>query len=208
MIFKKEEEALSKWPRQRTLYARAGFKLTGSYCPPEIAQLAEGLLWIIGLGALFMSAYYAAYVVPDELEHHFFWPLAGLSLFANLALFKMGVYRALLSFLIGPKLHIIIEPDRIRVGKLFGYKNYPREGLIIPIEAGNHKHTRKEQEKYRKRIFPQSRTPYYCDSLQVIMRFGEKRIVLASIYDDNEKAEALALRIMLAQEALDKSFGV
>ena len=205
----KTESPFKKWPYERALRdGKPGYKITGIYCPPEIAMLSEGLLWILGAFIVYASLYVAAEIVPDQYEHHYFWSLMIGGLIVNYSFHKYGLYRWLLALLFGPKLHVIIEPHRIRIGGLFGYKNYMRdEGLIIPIEMTKHKRADKEQEKFRKGILPRQATPYYCKSVQVVMRYCEKRIILASIYDDQERAEGLIIRLLTRQEMLNRGFG-
>ena len=200
-------EAKRWWPRQRELTGEAnGFRITGRYYPPGLAKAGVVLGGLVAL--VILVGFTAASMDADEPKYLGY----GFGVMvANGVIMGSGLYGRLLWLFFGPTLTVIIEPSRIRIGSLFGFRNFPvRSGVRMSFERRPHPKAEKEAEAQRirgKMGASAGNIPFYGKSVQVMLRYGEKEIVIASIYNNLSKAEALVTRFVGCMAELKGSAG-
>jgi len=172
-------------------------KLYGRYCTPQIAFLSELLVWVLG-GTIVFSSFFAVTAFDDPADQwsHLIAYIAG-GLIVNMILYRAGLYRFILAFLIGPTLRVIVAPNGVWISGWFKYKFYEGTGRTLEFRIEEDGRAIKEKDRMQRmtRAAQQHAKAYYGSTIQVVLRYGEKRVVLASIYNNPEKAGALVKRL-------------
>ena len=203
------ENPLSGWPPTRPLRKHPGYRVEARHLTPGRASLADLLAVLTGLGILavvVIAAIDGAFETDQELYVAFG---VAMVLFVVLNGYR---HRIALS-LFGKTARIEVRPDVIRIGGPFGYKNYDRS-VWHSFECVIHDEAQEEAERAervvrqaeRQKKEPATVPKYYRDSWHVILRYGGRRVDIATVYG-KRKAEDLLTRLHLLDELMDAAQG-
>ena len=190
------------WPHQRRLLDEEGYLIYGKYCSPELAKLASWLVRAISVIIILVGVGWAM-----QVERWGPFGYAWIVLIGHeLLLGGLGFYRMLVVFLLGRKFRVIIAKDRVRLATWHGYRNYSVH--LLPVTIQTEPHPKAVVERERMQMTGKKVAEYYGKTIQVIMRFGEQRVVIASIYNNQNKAEGLVTRLVSCAQEVQQVFGV
>lgn len=188
----KTEDPFSGWPQLEVLKKGQGVRLKGDYKAPS-RWWDEGFgrfVALVSLVALPVSCFMATKDSSDISNGPEAFRFAVLYLIAAFALVAFGSH-----FGTKKQLDVVVRPDNIRING----RNYRREEGLNEFAIDQHEKAYQEAKIEHDTQKRQSRI--YRDAPQVIMRYGEKRVPVASFRrKDLRKAEGLLVRLqMLAQ---------
>jgi hypothetical protein len=175
----KAERAISDWPQTEVRHKSEGVWITGRYRQP---QLADRLIFVAGI---ICAAGTGLGIYGTVQTDNGGWFL-GLTI--------AGLFLALLFYLWGARkfrrnLAIRIFPDRIDVDG----RSYTKDENI---EFRVQRHHKAADEERRERLSGKRAPSTYRHAIEVVMQYGERRIVIAEMHQkDEEKARALVIRL-------------
>lgn len=186
--------AFSDWPEINALKDQFGFHVTGK---------AKGLK---GREEVPFGSYIFGFLVGGFLGALLAGSLSDNG--AGIGFFVGGVLTLSMLMRRGTeKIDVIITPERIGVGRKRGYEWVDRKfGAAFEV-VRPHSRARAEEEaiaraqaknrssKFRERI--------YGKSDEVILNTGVRRLVVAEIYDDERRSEALHMTLFLLNQAVN-----
>jgi hypothetical protein len=168
---------------------KSQIRITGSYISPQAERRAgwlAGLLFIVLCVGLLLPTGNAAAM--------------GIG-FIVLLLFCGFALHPLLVKLHNQRFNLLIGTDTIKFPAVWSGKTYAR---AAPIEFRVEPHHKGIQEEQRELRSGQRGSRLYRDAIEVVMQYGEKRVVLAEMRSkDLEKAKALVIRIQNWHESFD-----
>lgn len=181
------ESAKAAWPRRQTIRG-GGVRISGRYVQPWLAGAVPGLY---GLIAFVLSAM----VLADTGS------IAAAAIWgALMALLYPLLWKRAMTNLLGKFVDVRVLADRIEVRQGFFRKKYSR---CHPIAFRIEPHQRGFDEALEEPKSRRSRKTTYRFAVEVVMQYGERRIVLAEFrLSDIGQAEALLARL---QEAMNES---
>lgn len=200
---------LAKWPKVEALPDEYGFRLSGRYMSPRNGGGSDS-----GFGTLFtlifigFGIYYYYYFTHDNTQNitNEEWAItiigsAVIGLILGYILFRLYLW------FYAKKLDVIITPYDIGVARRFKYEVITRPSFF-EFTVEDHQNSRKEQEREienphkkenRKRVFRKS--------VEVTIRYGARRIVLADIFDNFSKAEKLHASLVYLDDRVNEYKG-
>lgn len=179
-MLKRFENAFADWPKT-TVLADGGVHVSGRYVGPYLYRAGTPLAFLAAMGiAIILS------VAQGDIRPGFWFMLAfGIAWFVFL--------RSLVNFIFGKNVNVRIYADRIKVLGLLGYRTYSR---AMPIEFRIDPHHRALKERGHRTL--------YRRAIEVVMQYGEKRVPLAEMPQENiELARALVIRLQNVCASVD-----
>lgn len=196
------------WPETVWASSESAVKTRGRLAPPGLFVF-EGLVYIV----LVYWVLWTAVGSPAEISAH--WIAAGLAIYYDpyLGWFEPGnlpgwiavgiiaasvpvygrLWRPLMIRLLGEKFEVLVTMDQVSVRRGWGRK------LVVPLALEPSflvEPHRRAKAAARMQPGRDGLDGYYRDSLEVVMRVGEVRHVIAAVRPEDEAlAEALVLRL-------------
>lgn len=194
---KQIEQPFSEWPPMKGLEREPGFQITGSY-------LAPSWWWSHGFFVVLLLA--SIYLLPASCTAMNGGSLRAVT--AEEALWHTGGY-VLLVFVLAA------VAERIGTRRKLDVK-ITREAIEIDgkryARAVRHQYAIEEHEKAVAETEAARRgygRPIYREAMQVVMRYGERRVPIADLRRaDLEKAQALLVRLQDLDRGLEKILGM
>jgi hypothetical protein len=193
------EDPYGDWPQCEIRGDKGTVRVTGQYREPSAwwQRTFPSLLMLVSLGALPWSCSSigaSEYGSSDNIPWDFTWKFM-LGYVALLILLVMwGNFRGRRR-----EIDVTFSDDKIRIG----HKNYTRSGALNQFEIDRHEKAFAEERALRE----QNRRRLYSDAVQVIMRYGGKRVPIAGFdLGDMRKAEALLVRLQTVNASFDEAF--
>jgi hypothetical protein len=187
------EKTTADWPRTRPSEG-GGTRISGTYAQPWLAESMPALFGLIVLVHCAMLFAGTANIVAAAV-----WG-------AFMALLYPLLWKRALTNMFGRMLDITVEPDRVRVRQGFFYRNYDRRN---PIAFRIEPHRRGFDEALREMKTGRVQKRTYRLAVEVVMQYGERRIVLAEMpLADIGNAEALLARLQDAMGGTNATAGI
>ncbi|MEQ9642045.1 MAG: hypothetical protein RIM84_18625 [Alphaproteobacteria bacterium] len=192
------ESGFAPWPKHALSEDRLGFQITGTYRPPSgwwslglpMTLIVLAPLMMLGSCKLLVDASYGGSVRNMPAEDVLYFILIWVA--ACFALAVLGE-----TFGRRRQLDILIRPDAITIDG----KSYKRgEGL-------NQFAVEEHEKAHNERLAAQRGAGghIYRDAVEVVMRYGERRVPVAAFArNDIRKAEALLVRLQVLTAGFDK----
>lgn len=185
------EAPLADWPAFDLIEGGRGARITGRYRAPSG-------WWQIGFPMLLVMVGFALLPASCSLGGRFHLLSASEAITRAVVWFAALVVIGVVGRVFGTrrKLDVTIGPDTIRIGG----RTYARQQGLNQFAIEEHEHaypeTRNAQRGHPGRV--------YRDALQVVMRYGERRVAVADFAQtDVRKAEALLHRLQGFNAMLD-----
>jgi hypothetical protein len=178
---------LANWPHTRLIPKEAAFRVWGLYTPPLLTWL---LPIFVGAGWLFLFA--SMYPAEGSPE--------GLYIFTGVATFLVSYWTLvpLLRLVTGSWVNVKFTPDAVRVC----FQDYARS---VGITFRREEHEEAIKETQRELDTGRRQPQIFRNAVQVVMRYGEQRVVIASFpKTEIAKADALVLRLQFVHENIDE----
>ncbi|MEZ5551524.1 MAG: hypothetical protein R3E82_11585 [Pseudomonadales bacterium] len=177
---------LASWPHTRLIPKEAAFRVWGLYTPPLLAMVLPvfvGTIWFFLLAAIYPPegssewAYLYAYITPA---------------------FVAGAMVPVIQGLTGSWVNVKFTPDAVRVC----FQDYARS---VGITFRREEHEEAIKEAQRELDTGRRQPQIFRNAVQVVMRYGEQRVVIASFPNTEiAKADALVLRLQFVHENIDE----
>lgn len=186
MFRKKTEKAFADWPETAMAKDGRGILLTGRYVPPQL----PGRTWWVAVFAFFPFLYLfmvlGGSVVTDDIRENYPVVLILIPLASSFASYLLHHW---LMKVFARRLRVKITPRTVEIGR----KVYER--AMEPEFSVEHHH-KAINEAHREQNSGQAGPSTYRRALEVIMHYGEKRVVIAEMREtDAEMASALVIRL-------------
>jgi hypothetical protein len=168
------------WPQTQVLPQGFGAHIWGYYSPPEMARIKMGLM-VFGIGITFIAL--AINFGPTTLGYY-------PAVIGSVALFLFLQFSKILK----RRFDIVVTPATIAVGGRSGGTRSFDRSLEHAVSIEQHQKAQKEGWSAKEG----SNDPFksrYRESVEVVFRYLEQRIVLASFYRDMRSAERLHKRV-------------
>ncbi len=195
MRMNQEHEILADWPEMERLKDGTGVRITGRYASPKLPDRTGWVaLWFgIVLWGAFVGLLRPLFdngTIPSTGSGIMDF-VVQLGLPPLLAYLCALLFRRWLMKVFAPRLDVRITEDAIQLGRK-RFKRYPQ----LQFSHDRHHKAIKEAQQNSGRT--------YREALEVIMHYGEKRIVIAEMLEtDMEKADALVMRLQNLCDGMD-----
>jgi hypothetical protein len=174
------KEGWESWPETKALPKEFGFRVSGKVMGPVGHAFEQFLMVITIIGLL-------ALALID-------WQVA-----VGLGVFALVSWKILIRPMLESSVSAEITREYFRVN-FKKYKRFGPSGTPIPYEFLVDPHEKADREAQIEYENNQRGSTKYRRSLQVVLGFLEKRVVIASIYNDPKKADQLCTRLHTLDE--------
>ena len=193
---RENQGAFAAWPKIEALSDQFGFHVTGKVDSLE-GRVGPGWGALIFLFILcgFLGALIGGSIFEDRPEINggvIGWWVGSVGVFILGGVWLLNVRKAAID--------IVITPQKIGVGKRFGYEWIER-GFGASFEVVR-PHSKTYQQKDKGRKIGDKEREVFQVSEEVILVSGANRVVVAEIFDNKQQTESLHMTLFLLNQAV------
>jgi hypothetical protein len=202
-------DGMAEWPGTKPLHGKFGFLVFGSYFGPGDASLiacAGAASLFIWLSAVIPLARYYSHTVLNEPDTP-----GSLLVFVYIAggILTIMLAKYVLVPLLGGQVDVEITEDDIRIREPSSFLRPFRRQAVVPRKDHARYAIRKEQHQRIAQDHLKGRKPpdRYLRSYEIVVRYLERRYVVAAIQSNETQADNLLIRLQTLMALTDNPAG-